>query len=391
MWGGFGMSDSTVCCGLPEPLQGLRVALVHDWLVSRGGGERVLYDFHLLFPDAPIYTLVYDEDKAPEWCRECDIRTTYLQRVPGAKSHHKLLLSFMPKAWEALDLTGYDLVLSSCASCCKGVITRPDAVHVCYCHSPIRYVWDLYYEYLRDAGAIKRFFMKKMIHKVRMWDFQAAQRADHFVANSDYVGQRIAKYYRRESTTIHPASPVRANDIGSPKGYYLVVARFVRYKRVDLAIEACNQLGRQLVIIGSGGEEEAKLRTMAGSTVEFRGRVSDAEMAEAYAGAAAFLFPGIEDFGLTPIEAMSAGVPVLAYGKGGVLETVVDRKTGLFFTQQDCDGMTRCIERFEQEGVEFSRKQIRDFGVQFSSEAFRMNIAGFISRTLRERGIIKEN
>jgi glycosyltransferase involved in cell wall biosynthesis len=355
----------------------IKVALVHDWLVSRGGGERVLYDFHQMFPEAPIYTLVYDEEKAPEWTRECDVRTTYLQKWPGAKSHHKLLLSFMPKAWEALDLTEFDLVLSSCTSCCKGVITRPNAVHVCYCNSPIRYVWDLYYEYLRDVGAVKRFFMKRMIHKVRMWDFQAAQRVDYFVANSDYVGKRIAKYYRRESVTIHPATPIRAREVREPEGYYLVVSRFVRYKRVDIAIEACNKLGRKLVIIGSGGEEEARLREMAGPNVEFRGRVSDEEMEAAYAGADAFLFPGIEDFGLTPIEAMASGVPVLAYGKGGALETVVDGETGLFFEEQSASSLAAAILLFEQKGVAFDSNQIIEHSKVFSEEIFREEIQRF--------------
>lgn len=248
---------------MPTTFKDLKVALVHDWLVGRGGGERVLYDIHTLFPDAPIYTLVYDQDKAPEWCKECDIRTTYIQKWPGAKSHHKLLLSFMPKAWEALDLTEYDLVISCCASCCKGVITRPDALHVCYSFSPTRYVWDLYYDYLENTNAIKRFFMKRMIHKVRLWDFQAAQRVDHFAADSNFVGSRIKKYYRRDFTTIYPGTRINEYPITEmPDDYYLVVARFVRYKRVDLAIEACNQLKKKLVVYGSGGEEEERSRNL---------------------------------------------------------------------------------------------------------------------------------
>ncbi len=363
----------------------IKVALVHDWLVSRGGGERVLYDFHLMFPDAPIYTLVYDEAKAPEWCLECDIRTTYIQKWPGGKSHHKLLLSFMPKAWESLDLTEYDLVLSSCASCCKGIITRPDAVHICYCHSPIRYVWDLYYEYLHDTGAIKRFFMKRMIHKVRLWDYQAAQRVDYFIANSDYVGQRIAKYYRRESTTIFPATPIAAKHIGESQGYYLVVSRFVRYKRVDIAIEACNKLGRRLIVVGSGGEEEACLRSLAGPTVEFRGRVSDAEMTEIYQGADAFLFPGIEDFGLTPIEAMASGVPVLAYGKGGALETVLDGQTGRLFNIQTAKCLASCIQEFEDEGVSLTRQEIAEYANRFLPERFRCEMQRFCEEKLTHR------
>ena len=360
----------------------LKVALVHDWLVGCGGGERVLKNLHEMFPAAPIYTLVYDAEKAPQWCRACDIRTTYIQNWPGGVSHHKLLLSFMPQAWESLDLTEFDLVISSCASCCKGVITRPDAVHICYCHSPIRYVWDLYYEYLRDAGAVKGAFMKRLIHSVRMWDFQAAQRVDYFVANSDYVGKRIMKYYRRSSTTIYPASSISPS-AGEGQGYYLVVSRFVRYKRVDLAIEACNRLGRVLVVVGSGGEEEERLRAMAGPTVVFAGRRTDEEIAQLYAGADAFLFPGVEDFGLTPVEAMAGGVPVLAYGKGGALETVRDGQTGLFFHEQTAGALAECIERFEREGVSMTRQQISDYSCgKFSEDAFKRQMGAFIRERL---------
>ena len=372
---------------MPTTFKDLKVALVHDWLVGRGGGERVLYDIHTLFPDAPIYTLVYDQDKAPEWCKECDIRTTYIQKWPGAKSHHKLLLSFMPKAWEALDLTEYDLVISCCASCCKGVITRPDALHVCYSFSPTRYVWDLYYDYLENTNAIKRFFMKRMIHKVRLWDFQAAQRVDHFAADSNFVGSRIKKYYRRDFTTIYPGTRINEYPITEmPDDYYLVVARFVRYKRVDLAIEACNQLKKKLVVIGSGGEEEERLKKLAGDTVEFLGRVSDEEMERYYSRAKAFLFPGIEDYGITPVEAMSAGVPVLAFGKGGALETVQDGKTGLYFHDQTVSGLVHCIEEFERNGVAYSRQQIQDYSLNFSDEIFKGNFTNFLKDKLIECG-----
>lgn len=372
---------------MPTAFKDLKVALVHDWLVGRGGGERVLYDIHTLFPDAPIYTLVYDQDKAPEWCKECDIRTTYIQKWPGAKSHHKLLLSFMPKAWEALDLTEYDLVISCCASCCKGVITRPDALHVCYSFSPTRYVWDLYYDYLENTNAIKRFFMKRMIHKVRLWDFQAAQRVDHFAADSNFVGSRIKKYYRRDFTTIYPGTRINEYPITEmPDDYYLVVARFVRYKRVDLAIEACNQLKKKLVVIGSGGEEEERLKKLAGDTVEFLGRVSDEEMERYYSRAKAFLFPGIEDYGITPVEAMSAGVPVLAFGKGGALETVQEGKTGLYFHDQTVSGLVHCIEEFERNGVAYSRQQIHDYSLNFSDEIFKGNFTNFLKDKLIECG-----
>lgn len=363
-----------------------RVALVHDWLVSRGGAERVLKCFHEIFPEAPIYTLVYDPDKAPGWLRGCDVRTTYLQGWPGAKSHHKLLLSFMPRAWEALDLTGYDLVLSSCASCCKGVLTRPDAVHVCYCHSPIRYVWDLYYDYLASAGSVKRAFMPAIIHKVRQWDYLAAQRVDQFVANSDYVGKRIKKFYGRDSVTVHPgvAMPERVEHCDG--GYYLTVSRFVAYKRIDLAVEACNRLGRRLVVVGSGGEEEGRLRAMAGPTVEFAGPVSDAELDRLYSGADAFLFPGIEDFGLTPVEAMAHGTPVLAYAEGGALETVADGETGLFFGEQTADSLAGCIRRFESERSRFDAGRVVARARSFSEAKFKEEIESLCIRSCERSG-----
>lgn len=359
---------------LLESLEGLRVALVHDWLVSRGGGERVLYDLHLMFPDAPIYTLVYDEDGAPEWCSACDVRTTYVQKWPGAKTHHKLLLGFMPKAWESIDLSEFDLVISSCSSCCKGVITGPDTMHVCYCHSPIRYVWDLYHDYLKSASALKRFFMRRIIPKVRMWDYEAAQRPDLFIANSDFVGRRIAKYYRRDSVTVYPASSLMSAPVRKPEGYYLVVSRFVPYKRVDLAIGACNELGRRLIVVGSGGEQEQLLRAMAGDTIEFRGALSDAEIADLYAGAEAFLFPGLEDFGLTPVEAMSSGCPVIAYGAGGAMETVVDEETGLLFQEQTVESLVASIERFEHRKDLFDRREIARYAGRFSASVFRQEL-----------------
>ena len=367
--------------------KGLKVALVHEWLISNAGSERVLLDLHEIWPDAPIYTLVYDETKAPDWTHDCDIRTTRLQRIPGAKTHHKLMLSMMPRAWEELDLTSYDLVVSSCSSCCKGVITRPDALHVCYCHSPIRYAWDLYHEYLAGTDRIRRAAMRRIIPRIREWDFLAAQRVDAFVANSAYVAQRINKFYRREAEVIHPAMPVSAAEPREPEDYYLVVSRFVSYKRVDLAIEACNLRGARLKVVGSGGEEEGRLRELAGPTVEFVGYVEDDAMVDLYAGAKALLFPGVEDFGLTPIESMASGTPVLAFAKGGVLETVRDGETGLFFPEQSAVSLATCMERLEDEGVAWSRDQIADYGKGFSRERFREDFSAFVYKKLEEAGL----
>ena len=351
-----------------------KVALVHEWLTTMGGSEKVLWQFHLLFPEAPIYTLVYDPECGGGLFKTCDVRTTWLQRIPKATKLYKNMLTLMPRAWEALDLTEYDLVLSSCSSCCKGVLTRPDAVHICYCHSPTRYVWDFYYQYLSNAGRLKRLLMPGMIHKLRLWDRMAADRVDHFISNSNFIAQRIRKYYRREAQTIYP--PVHIADltpVDEPEDYYLIVSRFVYYKRIDLAVEACTRLGKKLVVVG-GGDEEKKLRALAGSTVSFPGRVSDEAMMNYYLHAKAFLFPGEEDFGITPVEAQSAGCPVLAYGRGGALETVADGETGLFFPEQTVESLMECLERFEKEGVSLSRKQIRERSLEFNEERFRSEI-----------------
>lgn len=367
----------------------LKVVLVFDWLDGAGGGERVLYDMHVLFPNAPIYTLVYDENKTPSWLKGCDVRTTYIQKWPILHKHHKALLQFMPKAWESLDLNEYDLVISCCSSCCKGVLTKPDALHICYIFTPTRYLWDLYYEYRANAGKLKSAVMPSVVHKVRQWDYLAAQRPDYFVSDSDFAGERVKKYYRRDVETIYPGVHINEYPIvEEPDDYYLVVARFVRYKRVDIAIEACNRLGRKLKVIGSGGEEEKRLREIAGPTIEFMGRVSDEAMEETYSKAKAFLFPGVEDFGITPVEAMSAGVPVLAFGRGGGTETVVDGKTGRYFFDQSVEGLISCIEAFEREGVAFSREQIREYSKKFSQDRFYEEFGRYVQEKLTEKGIL---
>lgn len=364
---------------------GLKVALVHDWLVSSGGGERVLKDLHVMFEDAPIYTLVYDRAKAPSWLADCDVRTTYLQNWPGAKSHHRLLLPFMPCAWEELDLSEYDVVISSCSSCCKGVITRPGALHICYCHSPIRYAWDMRLDYLEGSNALKRFYATRVLHRIRMWDYTAAQRVDAFVSNSDFVGKRINKYYNRRSTTIYPGVHIPENLVTTtPEDYYLFVGRCVKYKRADLAVLACSVTNRKLVVVSSF-EENKKLRAIAGPTIEFRDAVSDDELASLYSNARALLFPGLEDFGLVPVEAMSVGCPVIAYGYGGATETVIDGQTGLYFAEQSVESLLACIDRFEHSGVALSRNQIREYALTFSQEGFRRNFAEFVWQRLKEQ------
>lgn len=362
----------------------LRVAIVHDWLVSYAGADRVVDCMHHVFPDAPIYTLVYDKKKMPAWFRDYDIRTTWVQKLPFATKLYKKMLPLMPGAFEALDLSEYDLVLSSSSSCSKGVITRPDAVHICYCHTPIRYVWDFYYTYRANANPLVRAVMPGQMHKLRQWDKCAADRVDYFIANSRYIAQRIKKYYRRDSDVIYPCVHINQSPFVEKEDFYLVVGRFTWYKRMDLAVAACTKLGRRLVVIGTG-DEESRLKAMAGPTVEFKGGgLSDEEVRAYYLRAKAFLFPGEEDFGITPVEAQSAGTPVLAYGRGGACETVVDGRTGLLFHAQTVDSLAACIEKFEAQGVACTKEEIRAHSLSFSEERFENQLREYCERRVAD-------
>lgn len=362
----------------------LKVAIVHDWLVSYAGADRVVDCMHHVFPDAPIYTLVYDKEKMPAWFRDYDIRTTWIQKLPFATKLYKKLLPLMPGAFEALDLSEYDLVLSSSSSCSKGVITRPDAVHICYCHTPIRYVWDFYYTYRANANPLVRAVMPSQMHKLRQWDKCAADRVDYFIANSRYIAQRIKKYYRRDSDVIYPCVHINQSPFVEKEDFYLVVGRFTWYKRIDLAVAACTKLGRRLVVIGTG-DEESRLKAMAGPTVEFKGGgLSDEEVRGYYLRAKAFLFPGEEDFGITPVEAQSAGTPVLAFGRGGACETVEDGRTGLLFHAQTVESLAECIEKFEAEGVTCSKEEIRAHSLSFSEARFEEELRAYCDRRVRD-------
>lgn len=374
---------------LPSALRNKKIAIVHDWLIQYGGAERLVVQMHRMFPDATVYTLLYDPKEYPEDFRRADIRTTYLQRIPFSTKLYKNFLTLMPKAFESLDLSEYDIVISSCTCCSKGVITRPDALHVCYCNTPTRYVWNFYHDYVNRSGRLKRLFIPGMIHKVRMWDYLAAQRVDHFIGNSREVASRIRKYYRREADVIHPGVCLNTAPLPEkPDDYYLMIGRLVRYKRFDLGVEACRRLGRRLIIIGTG-EEEKKLRRMKDDNIEFRGNLTDEEKRELCLHAKAFLLPGEEDFGMTPVEAQSAGCPVLAYGRGGALDTVRDGESGLFFHEQTADSLCDCIERFERDGVTFTRAQIRSHARQFGEDRFRQQLYDYLTAKLEQNDNMK--
>jgi len=377
-------------------LAGLRVAIVHYWFVKFRGGERVVEALAEMFPQADLYTLVLDPDALPASLRGRNFATSFLQNVPGIQRHYKKLLPLFPLAVEQFDLNDYDLVISSESGAAKGVLTRPQTCHICYCHTPMRYIWDMYHQYRAKPGmgAVARLIFSLAAHYMRLWDYAAAARVDYFVANSRNVAGRIGKHYRREATVINPPVDVSAGYIAPRvEDYYLVVGQLVDYKRVDLAIEACNRLGRPLRIIGEGDEFE-RLRRLAGPTIEFLGHLSDQELRENYARCRALLFPGEEDWGIVPVEAQSFGRPVIAFGRGGALETVVggfpqdplapEASTGVFFSEQSADSLAAAVRFFESNQSRFSPAVIRLHAERFDASRFKAEMRAFIGARMLE-------
>jgi glycosyltransferase involved in cell wall biosynthesis len=351
----------------------MRVALVHDWLNQMGGAEVVLEALKGIFPGAPIYTSIYDRRRMPARYREWEIRTTWLDALPLIHRYHQLYLPLYPLAFDALNLSDYDVVLSNKSGFCHGVVTGPSTVHVCYCLTPTRYVWG-YEEYVARER-LPRFLrggLRPLIAALRLWDRLAADRVDLFIAISTEVARRIRKFYRRPSLLLHPPVEVsRFQPASRVEDYYLIVSRLVPYKRIDLAIQAFNRLGRPLVIVGDG-RDRPRLEAMAGPTVTFRGRVSDAELAELYARCRAFIFPGVEDFGIAPVEAMAAGRPVIAFAAGGALDTVVEGVTGVFFREPTPESLAEAVRRLEE--LRFDPWDIRRYAERFDRRRFQEKI-----------------
>lgn len=326
----------------------MRVAIVHEWLTNLAGSERVLLAMHELWPTAPIYTALYAPAALPpEFGPDhLDVRTSWLQRLPGATRRWRWLLPLMPSAFESFDLGDAEVVLSSSHACAKGVITSAGTCHICYCYTPIRYLWEMPHEYLAEAGPFARWLLPAVQRRLRLWDYAAAQRVDRFVAISEVVRRRIAKHYRRRAEVIYPpVDTSRFQPAQRREEYFLVVSRLVGYKRIDLAAAAFAKLGLPLKIVGVGPEED-RVRAAAGPTVEFLGWQSDAVVGELYAHARGLVFPGVEDFGLTPVEAQAAGCPVIAYRGGGACETVAEGDTGLFFEEPTAESLAAAVRRF---------------------------------------------
>lgn len=328
----------------------VKVALVHDWLTTFGGAERCLVLLHRLYPTAPIYTLVHDENNTPPELEDAHIITSHLQRLPGATTNWQRFLPGMPYAIEQFDLSGYDLVISSCHAVAKGVLTHSRQRHLCYCYTPIRYIWDLYHTYLKHTrlSPLAERVFRLTAHYLRQWDYSAAQRVDKLLAISDTIKARIRHIYGREAPVVYP--PVDTEffkpDAAALSDYYLVVSRFVPYKRVDLAIETFRYRDDRLLVVGEG-PQEGRLKKLARGTgnIEFLGGVSDEELRILYQNCRALVFTAEEDFGLTPVECMACGRPVVALGYGGASETVVDGETGVYFSEQTPQALDSAIDR----------------------------------------------
>lgn len=360
----------------------LKVALVHYWLTSWRGGEKVLEALAKLFPHADIYTHVYDpEVVAASPLAGRGIRTTFIHRLPFAKRLYQKYLPLMPIALEQLDLSDYDLVISTESGPAKGLVLPPEVAHLCYCFTPMRYVWDMYHDYLAHAGWFTRLMMRPLIHYLRLWDRLSADRVDHFVADSAFVAKRIAKFYRREADVLYPPIEIDEFQLATQhEGFYLMVGALVRYKKADLAVRAFNRIGLPLVVIGEG-ELYGELKAIAGPNVTVIGRQSRATILDHYRRCKALIFPGVEDFGIVPLEAMATGKPVIAYGRGGALETVVDGVTGLHFHEQTEDGLSAAVERIERGELSFDAAAIRRHAAQFDIAHFNDSLL----RLIRER------
>jgi glycosyltransferase involved in cell wall biosynthesis len=360
----------------------MKVAIVHYWLVSMRGGEKVLEALCDMFPQADIFTHVYVPETVSAKIRRHQVKTTFINKLPGAARRYKKYLPLMPLALEQLDLSGYDLIISSESGPTKGIITPPSAVHLCYCHSPMRYVWNMFHEYRERSGLLTRLAMPIFTHYLRMWDVTSAARVDHFVANSHNVAARIKRYYGRSADVIPPPVDVEAFERvsdGEREDYMLMVGELVAYKRPELAIEAFNQMKARLVVIG-GGEMLTRIRRLAGPTVSVLGPRPFADLRYHYARCRALIFPGEEDFGLVPVEAMASGTPVIAYGQGGALETVVPNLSGILFDEQSVDAIIAAVRAFA--GMKFNSDRIAAHAEAFRIERFKSQMAAQIEGLL---------
>ncbi len=376
---------NTVMMPTNASLSRRRIAIIHDWLNQMGGAENVLEVLVDMFPHAPVYTSIYDPTRVSPAYRSWDIRPSWMNRLPAVGRHHQLYLPFYPLAFESFDLSGYDLIISNKSAFAHSVITPPETIHISYCLTPTRFLWQYQsYRQREGIGRLANFLLQPLLTWQRQFDRLAADRVDYFIAISRAVQARIRKFYRRESVVIHPpvdTTRFRPSD-APPEGYYLVVSRLIPYKRVDLAVEACTRLQLPLIVVGDGRDRPA-LERAAGPTVTFLGRVSQEEIVRLMQRARAFLFPGLEDFGIAPVEAMACGRPVIAYAGGGALDTVLPGITGEFFTEQNAESLMAVLRQFDPHKYDphACRAQAENFDVQ----VFRQKLDAYIASVLEAR------
>ena len=357
-----------------------KVAIVHDWLCVNGGAEVVLRYLLEIFPTADVYCMV-DTLEDREFLKTHNVYTSVLQKFKFSRKRYKYFMPFMPYLVEQFNLKGYDLVISSSHFVAKGVITHPEQLHIAYIYSPLRYAWDLYFEYL-NIGALgsglNKFFMKLWLHKMRVWDFASAYRADYLISDSDFVKKRIKKYWKREAKTIYPPVDIDASIYEECKDdYYVTLSRLVEYKRIDVIIEAFNEMpDKKLIIIGEGRSRKELEELSSSTNIEFRGFLEKREAMKIVSKAKGFVFMAKEDFGIVPIEAQACGTPVVAFGEGGAKETVLEDETGVFVKEQNSSSLKDAIDRFEK--LNFSPKRCREFSEKFSVENFKKSIFEYI-------------
>jgi glycosyltransferase involved in cell wall biosynthesis len=366
------------------------IALVHDWLTGMRGGEKVLEVLCELFPEATLFTLVHKKGSSSPAIENMKIRTSIIQHLPKSESRYQYYLPLMPFAIERFNLNEFDIVISSSHAVAKGVRVRKDAVHICYCHTPMRYIWDQYENYFGKGKSNfpVRTAMKFFRNYLQRWDVESSSGVNYFIANSKNVQERIKRIYNRDSEVIYP--PVEASRFKvstRDDGYFLIVSALVPYKRIDLAVEAFNEIGERLVIVGVGSELE-KLKNSAKPNIEFHGWASDEKLADYYADCKALIFPGEEDFGIVPLEAMASGKPVIAFAKGGALETVVENRTGIFFKEQIKESLIDAVRKFSSEM--FNPNEIHRHALGFDRKIFKDKIQtyieGMLSKQLRSFG-----
>jgi len=366
----------------------MKTALIHDWLVTLGGAEKVLEAMLEIYP-ATLYTLLADRANLRGSCFENkQIKTSFIQRLPRAKEKYRSYLPLFPLAIEQFDLSDYDLVISSSHSVAKGVLTHAEQLHICYCHTPMRYAWDLYHQYLREAklrSGVKGVLAKVFLHYLRIWDAGTSARVDAFVANSHYVARRIQKLYGKESTVIYPPVDVEEFELCEEKdNYYLTASRLVSYKKIDLIVEAFSSMPHsKLVVIGEGPDMK-KIKSKAGPNVDILGYQDRAVLKRMLQKARAFLFAAVEDFGILPVEAQACGTPVIAYGRGGVIETVIEKKTGLFFREQTPAALVEAVKTFELQRELFIPKDIHAHAQPFCQKRFQKEFKGLVQEKYRE-------